>query len=78
MLRSRALNNHINNTHENALRLTYKDNQSSFKKLLAEVIKPKNDIATNIINDVFGLKQPPYYLKSKSDRFTCQNFKTTY
>ena len=34
MLYSRTLNNGINNIHERALRLTYKDNQSSFKHLL--------------------------------------------
>ena len=34
MLHSRALNNSINNIHEKALRLTYKDNKSSFKQLL--------------------------------------------
>ena len=34
MFHSRTLNNRINNIHERALRLTYKDNQSSFKELL--------------------------------------------
>ena len=34
MLHSRTLNNRINNIHERALRLTYKDNKSSFKQLL--------------------------------------------
>ena len=34
MFHSRALNNCINNIRERALRLTYKDNQSSFKELL--------------------------------------------
>ena len=34
MFHSRILNNRINNIHERALRLSYKDNQSSFKKLL--------------------------------------------
>ena len=29
-----TLNNRINNIHERTLRLTYKDNQSSFKPLL--------------------------------------------
>ena len=33
ILHSKALNNHINNIHERALRLTYKHNQSSFKEL---------------------------------------------
>ena len=34
MLHNRTLNNRINSIHERALRLTYKDNQSSFKHLL--------------------------------------------
>ena len=34
MLHSRTLNSRTNNIHERALRLTYKDNQSSFKQLL--------------------------------------------
>ena len=34
MLHSRTLNNRINNIHERALRLTYKDNKSSFKQFL--------------------------------------------
>ena len=33
MLQSRTINNHINNIHERALRLTFKDNHSSFKWL---------------------------------------------
>ena len=34
MLHSRTLNKRINNIYERELRLTYKDNQSSFKELL--------------------------------------------
>ena len=34
MFHSRTLNNCIDNIHERALKLTYKDNQSSFKELL--------------------------------------------
>ena len=34
MFHSRTLNNRINNIHERALRLTYKNNQPSFKELL--------------------------------------------
>ena len=34
MLHSRILTNSINNIHESALTLTYKDNKSSFKQLL--------------------------------------------
>ena len=34
MLHSRTLSNRVNNIHERTLRLTYKDNKSSFKHLL--------------------------------------------
>ena len=88
MLHSRALNNHINNIHERALRLTYKDNKSSFKQLLekdhsvtvhqknlqvlvTEIFKVKNNLAPDIMKDVFKLKEPPYNLRSESNLFTC-------
>ena len=90
-----SLNNRINNIHERALRLTYKDNQSSFKELLekyhsvtvhhknlqalvTEIFKVKNDLARDIMKDVFELKEPPYNLRSESNHFTRQNVKTTY
>ena len=77
MFHSRTLNNRISNIHERALRLTYNDNQSSFKELLekdhsvtvhhknlqalvTEIFKIKNDLAPDIMKDVFELKEPPY------------------
>ena len=95
MFHSRTLNNHINNIHERALRLTYKDNQSSFKELLekdssvtvhhknlqalvTEIFKVKNDLAPDIMKDIFELKEPPYNLRSESNHFTRRNVKTTY
>ena len=95
MLHSRTLNNRINNVHKRALRLTYKDNKSSFKQLLekyhsvtvhqknlqvlvTEIFKVKNNLAPDIMKDVFELKEPPYNLRSESNHFTCRNVKTTY
>ena len=95
MFHSRTLNNRINNIHERALKLTYKDNQSSFKELLekdhsvtvhhknlqalvTEIFNVKNDVAPNIMKDVFELKEPPYNLRSESNHFTRRNVKTTY
>ena len=70
MLHSRALNNRINNS----LRLTYEDNQSSFKELLEkdhsvkvlviEIFKVKNDLASDTMKDLFELKEPQYNLRS--------------
>ena len=79
MLHSRTSNNRINNIHERALRLTYKDNQSSFKELLGkdhsvtghhknvqvlvtEIFKVKDDLAPDIMKDVFESKKKPYNL----------------
>ena len=95
MLHSRTLNNRINNIHERALRLTYKDNKSSFKQLLekdhsvtvhqknlqvlvTEIFKVKNNLAPDIMKDLFELKEPPYNLRSESNHFTRQNVRTTY
>ena len=89
MLHTRTLNNRINNTHERVLRLTYKDNKSSFKQLLekdhsmtvhqknlqvlvTEIFKVKNNLAPDIMKDVFELKEPPYNLRSEPNHFTCQ------
>ena len=70
MLHSRALNNRINNS----LRLTYEDNQSSFKELLEkdhsvkvlviEIFKVKNDLVSDTMKDLFELKEPQYNLRS--------------
>ena len=95
MFHSMTLNNHINNIHERALRLAYKDNQSSFEELLekdhsvtvhhnnlqalvTEIFKVKNDLAPDIMKDVFELKEPPYNLRSESNHFTRRSVKTTY
>ena len=95
MFHSRTLNNRINNIHERALRLTYKDNKSSFKELLekdhsvtvhhknlqvlvTEIFKVINDLAPDIMKDVFELKEPPYNLRSESNHFTRRNVRTAY
>ena len=84
MFLGRTLNNRINNIHERALRLTYKDNQSSFKELLEKdhsvTVHHKNlqTLAPGIMKAVFELKEPPYNLRSESNHFTRRNVKTTY
>ena len=87
MLHSRTLNNRINNIHERAQRLTCKDDQPSFNKLLekdhsitvhhkhfqvllTQLFNVKNDLAPNIVKDVYELKEPPYNLWSESNHFT--------
>ena len=93
MFHSRTLNNCIDNIHERALRLTYKDNQSSFKELLEKdhsvTVHHKNlqvlvteifkfKSNLDVMKDVFELKEPPYNLPSESNHFTHRNVKTTY
>ena len=77
------------------LRLTYKDNQSSFKEvlekdlcvtvhhknlqaLITEIFKVKNDLAPDIMKDIFELKEPPYNLRLESNHFTRRKVKSTY
>ena len=61
ILHNRTLNNQINNIDERALRLTYKDNQFSFKELLEKdhsvtvhhknlqvLVKVKSDLAPTL------------------------------
>ena len=58
MFHSRTLNNRINNIRERALRLTYKDNQSSFKELLEKdhsvTVHHKNLQA--LVTEIFKVK----------------------
>ena len=46
--------------------------------LITETFKIKNDLAPDIMKDVFELKEPPYYLWSESNYFTRRNVKTSY
>ena len=67
MLHSRAWNNRINNIHERALRLTYKDNKSSFKLLLEKdhsvTVHHKN--VQVLVTEMFKVKNnlAPYIMK---------------
>ena len=94
MFHSRTLNNRINNIHKRALRLTYKDSQSSFKELLEKdhsvTVHHKNlqalvreifKVKNDLapdMKDAYELKEPPYNLRSESNHFTRRNVKTTY
>ena len=50
----------------------------SLQILVTEIFKVKNNLAPNIIKDVFGLKEPPYNLRSESNHFTRRSVKTAY
>ena len=58
MLHSSSLNNQINNIHERGLRLTYKDNKSSFKQLLEKdhsvTVHHKN--LQGLLTEIFKVK----------------------
>ena len=42
----------------------------NLQALVTEIFKVKNDLAPNIMKDVFVLKEPPYNLRSESRRIT--------
>ena len=46
--------------------------------LVTEIFKGKNNLANDIMKDVFELKEPTYNLQSGSNLFTHRNVKTTY
>ena len=46
--------------------------------LVPEIFKVKNDLAPDIMKDVFELKKTPYNLRSESNHFTGRNVKTSY
>ena len=58
MLHSATLNNRINNIHEKALRLIYKDNQSSFKELLEKVysVTAHHESLQVLVTEIFKVK----------------------
>ena len=76
MFHSRKLNERINHIHERALRIVYKDFNSSFQelliednalnihhrnlqKLVTEILKIKNSLSPEFINDVFEFIEKP-------------------
>ena len=83
MFHSRALNGKINAIHERALRITYKDNSSTFQELLSkdksvsihhrnlqvlatEMYKVKNQMAPDILDDIFVNRTLSYNLRNNS------------
>ena len=46
--------------------------------LITEIFKVENDLAPDIMKDVFGLKEPQYNLRSESNHLTRLNVKTKY
>ena len=86
MFHSGSLNNKINRTHEQALRLVHENNLSFsgllensvtvyHKKLQVHVL---NEIAPEIINDIFKLQNPLFSLRSCSNQLRKENIKTVH
>ena len=44
--------------------------QKNLQVLVTEIFKVKNNLAPDIMKDVFELKEPPYNLRSESNHFT--------
>ena len=49
--------------------------QKNLQVLVTEIFNVKNNLAPNIMNDVFELKESPYNLRSESNHFTRRNIK---
>ena len=49
----------------------------NLQALVTEIFKVKNDLAPDIMKDVFGLKETLYNRWSESNYVTCRNAKTT-
>ena len=84
MFHGRKANERINHIHERALRIVYKDNNSSFMELLhkdnshsvhqkniqflaIELYKVKNNFSTDIMNELFPLRESNYNLRKQGD-----------
>ena len=52
--------------------------QKNLQILVTEIFKIKNDLAPDIMKNVFELKKSPYNLRSESNHFTRRNVKTSY
>ena len=91
MFHSRTLNNRINNLHERALLIVYKDDNSSFKELLvkdsscihynlqllaAEMYKVKNKISPEFMQDIFPERNIERYNLRKQINFQMPGPKT--
>ena len=91
MFHSRTLNNRINNLHERALRIVYKDDDSSFKELLVkdgsctihnlkllaiEMYKVKNTLSPEFMQDIFPERNIERYNLRKQVNFQIPGPKT--
>ena len=52
--------------------------QKNLQVLVTEIFKVTNNLAPDIMKDVFELKEPTYNLRSESNHFTCRNVRTNY
>ena len=52
--------------------------QKNLQVLVTKIFKVKNNLAPDIMKDVFEFKEPPYNLRSDSNHFTRRNVKTNY
>ena len=76
MFQNQKLNNHINRIHERALSIVYQDHNSTFDGLCnIEILKVKMKFASEIMNDVFDIKECPYPLINEL-RFKSLNIHT--
>ena len=94
MFHSRNLNNKINRIHERALRLVYQNNlsfselldldnsvtvhQKKLQVFKTEIYKVKNEIAPEIMKDIFELQNSLYNLRLSYNPFRRENIKNVH
>ena len=93
MFHSRELNDCANQIHERSLRLVYKnatydkhlqkDNSvwvqhRNLKFLAIEIFKGKNELAPNIMKEVFQIREHLYNFRSETSTFMIQKVRTAY
>ena len=71
MFHSRKANAKINHIHERALRIVYKENNSSFEEFFRKdksfCIHHRNNLSNRIMCDIFETRNFNYNLKSQTD-----------
>ena len=66
MSHGRTIKNRIKKIHEEALRLTYKNEISILQIVVAEIYKARNDLGPEVMKDIFHFVKKPYNFKNNS------------
>lgn len=64
MSHGRTMKNRIKKIHEEALRLTYKNEISILQIVVAEIYQVRNDLGPEVMKDIFHFVKKPYNFKN--------------